>query len=577
MIINFGAKKTFISSKYFSLLLSGTVLMMLTAVMGVVDTLIAGIMLGEYAVDGVCLVLPLYSFASFIAVIFSYGVPILYAGKMGAYKKEEADKCFGVGLTMVSAIGILMFLLFSIGGDAYLKIYHSDARVYSCAAEYLYWVKYVALILPLNELFDGILFADGDEKLSLTANLIQGITKIFLSVVLCRNIGVKGLAIASFISLMVSILISCIHFFSPGNTLKPNIAFSPQIAWDILKYSIVDGSTHLFVSLFNISINFFVIKSFGFEMLILVSVITLLKEGQILFEGIGEAITPLISTYIGEENYPGIKEVWNLAQKSLLAESLLMMAFAVIGAPFIVSLLGIQNQTTAVYAIWGLRILSLTLVFTCRLFLDSSYFILVDKISLGIFDSFLRDLFPAFPLAVLGGKIGGIYGMFIGLMAAPPIGYLLSVLYIKYKYGSENYPLFLADMEKRKNVKLFEFEVLPDKIVNTRDEIGKALEANSCNARQIDQVMLLFEELFMLIYDNNPGKTLFAECMVEIGTTIRLITKDNGKIIDLTDTDQNITSFRSYILSNLLEAHTVKRVHFLTLSYNRNIFEIKQM
>ena len=221
-----------------------------------------------------------------------------------------------------------------------------------------------------------------------------------------------------------------------------------------------------------------------------------------------------------------------------------------------------------------MRILSLTLIFTCRLFLDSSYFVLADKISLGVFASFLRDLFPALPLAVTGGLFGGVYGMFIGLMLAPLLGCLLSYLYVKNKYGGENYPLFIADAERHKKVKLFEFQVLPDKIVYVRDEIGEALKANGCPPRQIDRTMLLFEELFMLIYDNNTGKVLLAECMVEIGETVRLITKDDGKIIDLTDTDRHITSLRSYVLSNLLGANTVKRMHYLTLSFNRNVIEI---
>ena len=81
-----GFHRTFISSKYIAMLCSGTILMILTAVMGIADTLIAGIMLGETAVAGICLVLPVYSMASFFAVFFSYGVPILYAGKMGAFQ-----------------------------------------------------------------------------------------------------------------------------------------------------------------------------------------------------------------------------------------------------------------------------------------------------------------------------------------------------------------------------------------------------------------------------------------------------------------------------------------------------------
>lgn len=570
-------KKTFISSKYYSLLLSGTVLMMLAAAMNVIDTLTAGVILGEYAVDGICLALPVYSFANFVSVVFSYGVPVLYAGKMGALKKDEATKCFGVGLTIAVLIGIMLFLLILIGGDAYLKTYHSDERVYACAREYLYWMKYVVLILPFNELLDGMLFADGDEKLNLEGHILQGFVKVLLSVVLCRSIGVKGLTIASFISFIISILISCIHFFRPSNTLRPNVAFSLPVVLDIIKFGAVDGSTHLFVSLFNVAVNFFVIKKFGSELLILVSVIALVKEGQILFEGIGEAITPLICTYLGEENYPGVKEVLKLADKSLLAESIFLTVLVIVCSPFIVGLLGIESQTTFAYAVYGLCILSLTLVFTCRLFLDSSYFVLADKISLGVFASFLRDLFPELPLAIIGGLLGGVYGMFTGLAIAQPFGYLLSWAYVKYKYGSENYPLFIADAEKHKKVKLFEFQVLPDKIVRVRDEIGEALKANDCPLRQINQTMLLFEELFMLIYDNNRGRVLLAECMVEIGETVRLITKDDGKIIDLTDADQHITSLRSYVLSNLLGTHNIKRVHYLTLSFNRNVFEIKQM
>ena len=557
------------------MLCSGTVLMVLTALMGIADTLIAGLLLGADAVAGICLVLPVYSLASFFAVSFSYGVPILYAEKTGAFRKEEADRCFGVGLAVASLIGGLMFLAILAGGDAFLRSYDTSGQVYAGAKEYLHWMKYAVLLLPLNELLDGMIFADGDERISLSANLTKGALKLVLSVIMCRELGVKGLAMASFISFAVSILISCIHFFRPGNTLRLNLAFSPAMLRDIMKFSIVDASTWLFASLFTVALNFFVMRQFGSELLILVSVIMLVKEAQILFEGIGEAITPIIGIYLGEEVCPGVREVWKYAQWSLWKESLISTAFLLVFAPLIVRMLGVEDPVTAEYAVWGLRILSITQIFTCRLFLDSSYFILVKRISLGVFDSFLRDLFPALPLAVLGGLIGGVRGMFIGLAAAPPLGYLFSVLYIRRRYGRENYALFLADMEHRKRVKLFEFRVLPETVTKVRDELGAVLKENACPDRQINRAMLLFEELFMLIYDCNPGKSVLAECAVEIGDTIRLVTKDNGRIVDLTDIDRDVSSLRSYTFSNLLEAHTTRRIHFLALSYNHNTLEIR--
>ena len=570
-----GFHRTFISSKYIAMLCSGTILMILTAVMGIADTLIAGIILGETAVAGICLVLPVYSMASFFAVFFSYGVPILYAGKMGAFQKEEADRCFGVGLTVSTAIGILMFAVIMCGGDAFLKAYHPDDQVYASASDYLSWMKYAVLLLPINELLDGMLFADGDETISLAANLTQGVVKIGLSVVLCWNLGVKGLAMASFIGFAISILISSLHFFRDGNTLKLNLAFSPTVLRDILKYGVVDGSNHLTVSLFTVAINFFVLRKFGSEMLILVSVITLLKEGQIIFEGIGEAITPLISVYMGEECYPGVRKVWRLAVLSVRVEGLLSTAFLLVTAPFIIGLIGVEDTVTAQYATWGLRMMSLTLIFSCRLFLDASYFILADNIKLGVFDTFLRDLFPALPLAVLGGMVGGIHGMYIGLMITPVLGYMLSVLYIKRKYGRENYPLLLKDMERGKKMWFYEFRVLPDAVADVRDQIGLALKESGCTNRLINRSMVIFEELFMLIHDCNHGKEVLAECTVEIGESIRMITKDDGRILDLTDTDHQVVSLRAYALSKMIEEHTNHRVHSLALSYNHNALEVR--
>ena len=138
------------------MLFSGTLMMVLTAVIGMIDILLAATFLGEDAAAGINLVLPIYSMGSFFAVTFSYGVPILYSKYIGAFQKEEADRCFGVGLTVISIIGILLFVLILLGGDAYLQAYQSGSQAYHYARSYLSWMKYVLLLLPYNELLDGM-------------------------------------------------------------------------------------------------------------------------------------------------------------------------------------------------------------------------------------------------------------------------------------------------------------------------------------------------------------------------------------------------------------------------------------
>ena len=164
--------------------------------------------------------------------------------------------------------------------------------------------------------------------------------------------------------------------------------------------------------------------------------------------------------------------------------------------------------------------------------------------------------------------------MYVGLMLAPALGYLLSVLYIKHKYGRENYPLLLKELEDQKKIKFYEFPISPDEIVKVRNQIGVALTENGCSARRINRAMVIFEEMFMLIHDCNPGKKVHAECAVEMGEVIRLTSKDDGRILDLTDTDRHVTSLRAYTISNMLETYTTRRVHSLALSYNHSVLEI---
>ena len=108
-----------------------------------------------------------------------------------------------------------------------------------------------------------------------------------------------------------------------------------------------------------------------------------------------------------------------------------------------------------------------------------------------------------------------------------------------------------------------------------RDEIGEKLRKCGYSAGTVNRTMLLFEELFMLIYDHNPGRKVLAECSVELGDKVRLIAKDDGNMLDLTDTDLEVSSLRSYIVSTLVGNLTEKRVRFVTLSFNRNALEIK--
>ena len=79
----------------------------------------------------------------------------------------------------------------------------------------------------------------------------------------------------------------------------------------------------------------------------------------------------------------------------------------------------------------------------------------------------------------------------------------------------------------------------------------------------------------MLIHDSNPGMEVCAECVVVIeGDKVCIIARDDGKPVDLTDSDMKIDSFRAYSMAQFVRNRKIKTKHLLAISFNRNIFEI---
>ena len=150
--------------KYRSMLVGGTLSSMIVPILLLSDTLIAGSMIGDAAVAGINLVLPVYSFASFFAMLCSLGVPILYSGAIGRFQKDEADRIFATGITASLGCGALLFVLLTLFDDTYLAFYGASADVLAHAVPYMLWMRWIVLLLPISNYLLAMIFADGTKR-----------------------------------------------------------------------------------------------------------------------------------------------------------------------------------------------------------------------------------------------------------------------------------------------------------------------------------------------------------------------------------------------------------------------------
>ena len=477
---------------------------------------------------------------------------------------------------MSIVVGVVLFLLTCLFGEMYLQSCTPTEEVLAQAKEYLSWMRFTILLLPFQTLLGAVVYSDGDETVSTIATAVQGVGNIVFSIVLSHFMGIRGIGLASFLFYVVSLLILALHFRKKSNSLRWNLHFSFDILKKVVRFSIIDSSSYLFLAILTAALNAFVSGQYGPQYLIVVSVVTLTRELQLLFEGIGEAVGPILSVYVGEENHGGLRTIYKLASKSAIIEGLAVTVVLVLIAPLVPQVLNVTEPELARWVVLGMRLTAIGSTFMSLLYLITSYYLVIDQIVLGTVACALRDVVLSAGLAVVLGKVLGLTGMFIGLAAASALAYALLMIIVTARYGKEDCPLLLSRVPGNDQSWLFHLSVEPEQIIGVQKKVEALLNEKHVDKRTVGEIKLLIEEMYMLIADKNEGKQVLSELTVFLRSEgIQLISKDNGVLFDISEEDMSVTSLASFVVSDYMEKLGDDKRHLTTMSFNRSAFLIK--
>lgn len=566
-------KKTFCSGKFKTLLLTASVSMGMEYLMLLSDTIIIGNIFGEAAIAASNLVTPLFSVAVFLSTMISIGTSMLYSYEMGKFQKDRADCLFGQGVLLAVISGIALFLLAFLGENAYFSFMNPSETVGAYAREYYRYYLFIMLLYPMYALLIDMVYSDGDELICNLSYVAQIGVNIPASIILCKKIGVGGASLGTLIGTVLSLAVLLIHFFRKQNSLKFVCYLKGSDMIRVAKGGMMDSIVYLFWGLTACAANKFILARFGEYYLPVLSVIISVIELTVIFDGIGQAITPLVNVYRGEKNTEGIRKVMRLSGKAAVFEgigaSLLLFFFG----RYLARMLGITDPELLRLCETAIRFACPFLVFTAVLFLLTTYYLLTEKLLLAMWITALKDCIALISLMLLGGMVFGVNGVWAGFGLAPLLSMGITFLLVSLRYGWGNFPLLLPEEEGE--IRDFDLVLTEQTILELRDHVEKILLERQISKKLVSRIMLLIEELEMLVLEKNPGRKVMAECTLIIGEEIQLIFRDNGVLFDITDEDSAISSMRSYLVANMM-VYQKRKNHLVTTSYNRNAFHFKK-
>ena len=510
---------TFATAKFRSFLPAATFAMAAEFLMGMSDSVICGHVLGEAGLSAVNLMQGVFEIVTFVGMLVAVGTSVRFATEIGALHARRARGFFTLGCKASVALGLLVAAVLALVRTPVVAAFGASPEVSSLTSAYWLWYLPAAALQPVAFFLGMMCYTDGDARLSFVSYLVQLMGNCLLSIPLTMRFGAAGCAVGTGLGAFLAIAVLLFHFRKKGCMLGFSRHYVASDLLVIFRMSFGDASKNIGRAALMFALNAYVIAQFGSEMLPVLAVAVMTVGVSEIFDGVGNAVQPLASVYIGESNTFLTKRVMRLAMSAVAVEGLAAMALLLAFPDVMLLLAGVSDPAVVPDARLAVRLVSLAL---------------------------------------------------LGL--APGLSLVLFLLYLAAVGGRRRFP-YLLPVGREDRLRVFDLELEPESVCATSSAVGEHLKAKGAGEWRATKAALLVEEALMVVRDRNAGRRVKAEVTVDLNDGLTLVLRDDGEIFDITDADARISSLRSYLVSNLMTAIPHRR-NLTTTGFNRNVFKL---
>ncbi|WP_032123547.1 MATE family efflux transporter [Clostridium amazonitimonense] len=406
--------------------------MMVNALYNIVDRIYIGNIkdVGGYAISGVGLTLPITTIIMAFGMLVGIGAGTKTSIKLGQKKKNDAERIIGNAFVLNILISIVITVLGLIFVGPLLKVLGSSPDTFGYAKEYIDIILVGTIFNSLAFSMNSLIRAEGNPKMAMITMLIGAVLNTILDplFIFTFDMGIRGAAVATVISQIVSAAWVLSYFFGNKSTLKikrENMKLDIEIIKTIFAIGIAPFSMQFAASLVSITANRALASNGGDLAIGAMAVIN--SVGLIFLMpmfGLNQGSQPIIGFNYGARQYKRVKDTLKYAVT--VATIIAITGFVVIQL-FPEVIIGFFNKDPELLQIGvkGIRIYLLMLPVIGFQIVSSNYFQAVGKPKHAMFLSMLRQVILLIPLLLILPNLWGLTGVW---MAGPIADGLASLI-----------------------------------------------------------------------------------------------------------------------------------------------------
>lgn len=519
--------------------------MLVNSLYNIVDQIFIGQTVGYLGNGATSIVFPLVMFCLAFSLMFGDGTSAFLSIKLGQKKNDEAKRGVANGIILSLIGAILFFVVCTLFLDKIVYLFGCTSELEPYVFDYGYWIVAGLPFMMIGTTLNSIIRADGNPKFSMISMITGAICNIILDAIFLFGfgMGVKGAAIATFISQVLTAVINSIYIktFKSIKLDKQSFKIDFKYCKNVIMLGISSFITQLSIVIVIAAENnllglYGAQSEFGAEIPITALGIVM-KISQILNSiiiGIAVGAQPIIGYNYGAKNYDRVKKAFKIVISiSLIISTIAFVLFQLIPDKLI-AIFGSGNDLYIKFACLSFRIYLLLCIANGIQIPSGIFFQAIGKSTKSAILSISRQIALLIPSMIILGKIFGLMGILYAGPVADGIAFILSgVLLIfelksmgRVKEGNSK-----TDVQTKNNNKLSSH-----KVITISREYGSG-------GRYIGQ--LVAQKLGIKIYDKDlvnelANKTGLSPEYIEDSEQKRTIVDslNNGYYYNLTNSDE---------------------------------------
>lgn len=328
------------------------------------DAVVVGQKLGTVGLAAIGLILPVYMINCMFAHGLGLGGAVRYSRLLGQGKTKEALNSFNGILWLSLIFSIITAILGNVFMEPLLGLLGTrpvDGGFYKATKDYLQILVTATPLFYLSNVFNYYLRNDGSHRLAESGSVIGNLCDIAFNflLVLVLDMGTGGAALATALGQIITICIYLPGFLGKKHTIRFSL---PRLQWMKeaffqLRAGLATSVQYLYQMIFLLVCNNLLIRLGGETAVAVFDVIQNISYLILyLFEGTGRAMQPILSTYQGEHNKQGIKNVVRSGFIHGLAVGGILIALVELWPMGACLLFGIAGSSSEALAVTALRI-----------------------------------------------------------------------------------------------------------------------------------------------------------------------------------------------------------------------------